>query len=1273
MPEDKVIPVKVAVRCRPLITKETVEGCQPCLTFIPGEPQVQAGKNRAFTYDFVFSPNQDQEVIYSKAVQPLVKGVFKGYNATVLAYGQTGSGKTFTMGSAYNMNPEKDGDNMGVIPRVVQDLFEGINEQPDYDFVIKVSFLEIHNEDLHDLLSSSSKKEDVAIREDVKGDIILTGLTEVQVSNLTETITMLEQGSLLRTTGSTAMNNTSSRSHAIFTISVLKHNKTDSNDVCKSKFHLVDLAGSERVKRTRAEGARFKEGVNINMGLLALGNVISALGDEKQKRSHIPYRDSKLTRLLQDSLGGNSHTVMIACVSPADSNMEESINTLRYADRARKIKNKPVVNRDPQAAEILRLKQLVQNLQLQTIGGAGVGVLNGSLEGVDVRALRDRNNQLEHENRSLNKELQTAIDQSTQLCSKLIEAESMKEKLGEQIQELMASAGSIDALTQTDTGDAATQNSMLANLKEQLKGVTEHCEELHKTFNKSIALVDTEAQECNREMVDTPTQMSMSEEDKEISDNFAQRKKLAFNELQVLSKQLADKEQLLKNKQDNEENIDQIRVDYETAVKNYQEEIDKLTKEKDEMENKLEKTIMHIPSNKLSEQRRQKVKELEMKIAGFRKKLNEQSKLLKDKERSDIQISKLNTDIKMMKQHRVKLINQIKQENKDYTQWKKDKEKELTQLKAQDRKRQIEIVRMEKQHSKQAAVYKRKLEESAAINKRLKEATEKHRLAVNQRAAKEEKQEMSGVGNRIRSWLQQDLNMEVAVKRAQSTLDELIKDRKELTAHRTNLKQKLNKLPPEDDRKAVLSKELVALDQDLELRNIQIEEIQGRLADQNDPKATNNKWERIHTIVEAKVALKYLHNGMVTAKVHAEKFKAECESSKAVHKEASAMMDEAEKTVKNMKLQHENEMAQLQMEHEQKMARVWKAVISKQANTTQDEVLRQDLLAKEELLEKVEALQEQLVDSQAENKTLKMHITKNTYATKLMPGLGDSLPASPVGTSFFTPVGQAVKKRKHKAQKKQYEYMSDEDEIEDNSDEDVSDSDNDADWQPGLTPGFQQRHKDLQRKIINSKETKEKKRSGPRPTESEGDANQGNTPTERQKKGDSNLTWNDEDGHGSDQGHNKSGGDTKCSCKKGKNLCGTNHCGCVRKGLECGVQCKCDSELCKNSSSRTQSPSGSDSASTLNTTFDIGRPASADSAESTIPSSESVQPLMDIENRSEQSKRRSGKRKSDKISDASDTQNVSDTLESTILDGGLKKKKKLLNLNSGSSFFSPLA
>ena len=192
-----------------------------------------------------------------------------------------------------------------------------------------------------------------------------------------ETIRHLKRGSSQRVVGGTAMNDQSSRSHAIFTITLEQRENCGQADeestTIKSKFHLVDLAGSERQSKTKAKGLRLKEGININLGLLALGNVISVLGEDNpsNKNRHVPYRESKLTRLLQDSLGGNSHTVMLACVSPADSNTEESLNTLRYADRARKIKNKPVVNIDPLAAELVRLRYENQELKAKLIQATG--------------------------------------------------------------------------------------------------------------------------------------------------------------------------------------------------------------------------------------------------------------------------------------------------------------------------------------------------------------------------------------------------------------------------------------------------------------------------------------------------------------------------------------------------------------------------------------------------------------------------------------------------------------------------------------------------------------------------------------------------------------------------------------------------------------------------------------------------------------------------------------------------------------------------------------
>ena len=213
------------------------------------------------------------------------------------------------------------------------------------------------------------------------------------------------------------------RSHAIFTLSIEARSKVDGKALTVSKFHMVDLAGSERQKKTKAKGDRLKEGININMGLLSLGNVISALGEENRgANSHIPYRDSKLTRLLQDSLGGNSHTLMIACVSPADSNLEETISTLRYADRARKIKNKPIVNKDPRNEELLRLRSQVQQMQMQLLGQGG-GSNSIGLTNSGAQELSEENERLKDENEKMTNALQSAMEENSHMSEKLLLSE----------------------------------------------------------------------------------------------------------------------------------------------------------------------------------------------------------------------------------------------------------------------------------------------------------------------------------------------------------------------------------------------------------------------------------------------------------------------------------------------------------------------------------------------------------------------------------------------------------------------------------------------------------------------------------------------------------------------------------------------------------------------------------------------------------------------------------------------------------------------------------
>uniref|UniRef100_A0A670JF76 Kinesin family member 21B n=1 Tax=Podarcis muralis TaxID=64176 RepID=A0A670JF76_PODMU len=433
-------------RIRPQMPKEKIEGCHICTSVTPGEPQVLLGKDKAFTYDFVFDLDTWQEQIYTTCVSKLIEGCFEGYNATVLAYGQTGAGKTYTMGTGFDVNISEDEN--GIIPRAITHLFSGIEERkraaqeqgvPVPEFKVSAQFLELYNEEILDLFDSSRdpdcrhRKSNIKIHEDTSGGIYTTGVTSRLIGSQDELIQCLKQGALSRTTASTQMNVQSSRSHAIFTIYLCQMRvcspvhlvNGDSNSLLEgsqpsseyetrtAKFHFVDLAGSERLKRTGATGERAKEGISINCGLLALGNVISALGDQSKRALHVPYRDSKLTRLLQDSLGGNSQTIMIACVSPSDRDFMETLNTLKYANRARNIKNKVVVNQDKTSQQISALRAEIARLQMELMEyKAGKRVI-GEDGSEGYSDLFQENAMLQKENTTLRmrvKAMQEAID-----------------------------------------------------------------------------------------------------------------------------------------------------------------------------------------------------------------------------------------------------------------------------------------------------------------------------------------------------------------------------------------------------------------------------------------------------------------------------------------------------------------------------------------------------------------------------------------------------------------------------------------------------------------------------------------------------------------------------------------------------------------------------------------------------------------------------------------------------------------------------------------------
>ena len=350
--------VKVVVRLRPFSQKEKIEGHSDIIQANEVEASININdpKNnqpRTFIFDSVFSSQSTQMQVYS-AARPVVLGVLDGYNGTVFAYGQTGTGKSFTMEGDRNRP-----DLRGIIPNAFEHIYSEIQKKVGVTYLIRVSYLEIYNEDIRDLLTNEGKLE---IKEHKTNGIYVKDLSNVVVKSPEDMFAVIEKGSKNRSTGATAMNEHSSRSHSIFQIII----EMEDNGKFKSgKLSLVDLAGSERQEKTKATGDRLKEATKINLSLTTLGNVIKHLVDGVS--THVPYRDSKLTRLLQDSLGGNAKTLMVATLSPASYNFEESMSTLRYASRAKMIKNKPTINEDPKDALLRHFEDELNLLKTQLL------------------------------------------------------------------------------------------------------------------------------------------------------------------------------------------------------------------------------------------------------------------------------------------------------------------------------------------------------------------------------------------------------------------------------------------------------------------------------------------------------------------------------------------------------------------------------------------------------------------------------------------------------------------------------------------------------------------------------------------------------------------------------------------------------------------------------------------------------------------------------------------------------------------------------------------
>ena len=350
--------VNVICRFRPINDLERASGNeQICDYTSPTSLTFHSSREKnvyRFNFDRIFPPSSTQQDIYDFGVKGIIDSVLDGYNGTVLAYGQTSSGKTYTM-----QGEMEEQSKQGIIPRMISHVFKHIYKHEDTDFMIKVSMIEIYQEKIRDLFDVS--RVNLNIREDSIKGIYVDGASERYVGCPNDVLALLEIGSANRAQAATNMNEHSSRSHSIFILTINQTNKKEGYSKI-GKLYLVDLAGSEKISKTGATGHTLEEAKIINKSLTTLGRVINNLTDGKS--THIPYRESKLTRVLQESLGGNSKTCLIITCSPSIYNESESLSTLRFGERAKKIKNKPKINKEITVAELQKLvTQLKENLK----------------------------------------------------------------------------------------------------------------------------------------------------------------------------------------------------------------------------------------------------------------------------------------------------------------------------------------------------------------------------------------------------------------------------------------------------------------------------------------------------------------------------------------------------------------------------------------------------------------------------------------------------------------------------------------------------------------------------------------------------------------------------------------------------------------------------------------------------------------------------------------------------------------------------------------------
>ena len=691
------------------------------------------------------------------------QNIFEGFNATVFAYGQTGSGKTHTMGNVADNDLQE-----GIIPSAVKDIFakQSALEEKGATVDIQLSYMEVYMEECFDLLSTEERKK-IDVRETTKGETIVEGLTSWPVHTLENVSKYLADATKNRATGRTAMNSHSSRSHAIctFTLRTVKpiEGVDDMTTSVTSKLHLVDLAGSERAKKTKAEGEQFAEGVSINKGLLALGNVISALSGKSDKEkenelnggkithTHVPYRESKLTRLLKDALGGNGMTVMIACTSPSDTNYEETLNTLRFASRALNIVNSARVNVDDDSEDRKNNETLIKEVQL----------LRQQIQVLQLRnELFSQKANLHQQPTAQNKSQKSEADFQTKKAM-IVSGGKMAEAMK-------------TLLTKCEEENVTLEDDVIENIKANVLEVRKQCQ------NKDQPLLSSEEVEESHSVVDQESSLhiiiddviklassvsnnttSITSEskiedggivniDNDIDDSILDESlnMSAYNiDLEEIENWKGDEEyaredeKMQKDVLQKEQEINQmleLTTQFHDTINQLKDEISTLQQDKDRLTKLQQKQAINAKNNrgfgsstnlheenKIKKELREKSKSLEEKLKELRLKESQYKSTVEQKERALKEAENLRKEIDAAKKKRADLQRKMAEENAANRLARKNLQQDADNAKSKQMKAQSALQRLEGQLANKERVWREQLAAKERESKKLKELTEK--------------------------------------------------------------------------------------------------------------------------------------------------------------------------------------------------------------------------------------------------------------------------------------------------------------------------------------------------------------------------------------------------------------------------------------------------------------------------------------------------------------------------------------------------------------------